>query len=257
MSVLILAEGDYHCGNLLGLVPPSEQTGKLKHVQKILWDWRKAEIAAIGPVDIHMINGDLTDGPGKKDSIGLLTTDTEEQAEWAEEAVRQVQAKTRFFTYGSPYHVNTSYNTERSIAKAFDCDIADTARFQVNGKRFKFRHVVGRSDTPYGQGTQVQKEIVRDVLQAALDDHDQADIQGRSHCHYWTRVDVKDKTAFTMPCWELPLDTKGSVYPRTLRTMYYDVGFVLIEVMDDGEVIIRPRRMDIRGLTKVRYEVIK
>jgi hypothetical protein len=36
MSVLILAEGDYHCGNLLGLVPPSEQTGKLKHIQKIV-----------------------------------------------------------------------------------------------------------------------------------------------------------------------------------------------------------------------------
>jgi len=252
-----MAEGDYHCGNQLGLTPPGEWAGPLKVYQKLMWDWRKKEIEAIGHIDIHMINGDLTDGPGRKDSIGLLTTDTETQAEWAEESARLVKASSRFFTYGSPYHVNTSYNVERSIAKAFGCVIDDTARFQVHGKKFKFRHVVGRSDTPYGQGTQIMKEIVRDALQAVFDDHDTADIQGRSHVHYWTRVDVKDKTAFSMPAWEFPIDSKGSVYPRTLRTMYYDVGYVLIEVMDGGEVIIRPRVMDLKNIVKHDYRIVK
>lgn len=256
MSVLILAEGDYHCGNLLGLVPPSEQGGKLGKSQKILWDWRQKEIDSIGPVDIHMVNGDLTDGPGKKDSIGLATTDTEEQAEWAIEAVSLVNSKQKYFTYGSPYHVNTSYNIEAGIAGHFKCPIADTARFQVNGKRFKFRHVAGRSDTPYGQGTQILKEIARDILQSSIDDHESAHIQGRSHVHYWSRADIRGRTAFTMPCLELPLDTKGSIYPRTLRTMYYDVGLVLIEVLDDGEVIIRPRIMDIKSMMPHIYEVV-
>lgn len=249
----ILVENDLHCGNILGLTPPAYWRADLQAIQRVMWDFREAQLAAIDPVDIHVINGDAVDGPGRKDSLGHLTTDLDLQAEMAIECIERVQAGTRIFTYGSPYHVTAFGNVETAIAKHFGQLPQDTARFQVHGRKFNFRHVVGRSDVPNGQGAQTAKEITRDLLQAILDGHDPADVYGRAHVHYFYMVMFKGRTAFSGPCWELPIDMPGSVYPRTLRTQYYDVGLTLIEVDDTGEIFIRPRIMKLNQFFPKEY----
>lgn len=251
--ITMLHEGDYHCGNALGLTPPDELDPRARAILEPMWAFREAEIKAIGKVDIHIVGGDIVDGPGKKDTIGLLTTDLYRQAEWAEACVERVKARHRYFNFGSSYHVVNGLNVEAMVAKAFDAPIQDYVRLRVKGKRFNFRHFVGRSDVERGQPAQAAREITRALIQEALEGYEAADIFGRDHVHYYTRADIGDRVAYTCPGWELNVETPGSVYPRGLRTQYYDVGYTLIQIDNQGEVYIRPRRMKLAKIYPKEY----
>ena len=248
----ILHEGDYHCGNFLGLTPPKHMA-EMAHILKPMWDFRERELKSIGPVDIHIVGGDLIDGPGRKDSIGLFTTDLDTQKEWAIECVDRVKAKHRYFNYGSAYHVVASGNAEGAVANAFASPIADYTLLRVKNKRFNFRHFVGRSDIEKGQPGQLAREITRALIQEVLDGFEAADIYGRDHVHYYTRADLGDRTAYSCPAWELNVENKGSVYPRGLRTQYYHVGYTLIQIDNAGEIYIRPRWMRLSSLYPKEY----
>ena len=251
--IRILVESDYHCGHVLGLTPPDWQTKQSRKFAGPVWDWREALIEEIGHIDIHILNGDLTDGPGRKETIGLFTTDVEEQAEIAAECARRVRAKKRFLTYGTPFHTVSTLSHESLVAKELGAEIYETLRLEAGGVKFNFRHVVGRSDIPYGQGTQVQKEIVREQLNALAEGYDEASIMVRSHVHYFHHVETSRAHAFTTPAWELPNpDSDGNIYARKLRTLYYDMGAVLIEV-SDGEATIRKQLMPLRVAIKRDY----
>lgn len=250
----ILVEGDYHCGNLLGLTPPDCWSPKLEAMQRVMWDFREAELKAIGPVDVHVMNGDLVDGPGRKDSMGHLTTDLDEQALMAIECAERVKAKHRVVTYGSPYHVNLNNNIERAIAQHFGIEIHDTARFKVAGKKFNFRHVIGRSDVPGGPGAQTEKEITNDLLRSTFMGHEPADVYGRQHVHYFYMVNNGSQVAFSGPAWELDIDAPGNIYPRTLRTLRYRIGFTVIDVDTTGEVFVRPRMLKVNDHFPKEYQ---
>jgi hypothetical protein len=256
--ISILLEGDFHCGNLLGLGHPDHWPKDKQKAAVALWDARSAVLKQIGKVDIHILGGDLVDGPGKKETVGLLTTDVNEQCDWAEEAIREVKADHRYFVYGTPYHVVTGGGrAEDAIAKSFGVKPRETWRIgPLHGVHLMDRHVVGRSDIPYGQGTQLWKEWVRDQLHAAVDEHTPAHIHIRHHVHYFFEVRNAYGRVISCPTWELPLidGYGGSPYPWTLRTMYYDVGCILIEIDRTGEVFIRPQLMKIREVARKDYE---
>jgi hypothetical protein len=56
----------------------------------------------------------------------------------------------------------------------------------------------------------------------------------------------------------LPDPDRGrAIYARRLRTMYYDVGLVYVEIDRQGEVYIRPRRMPLKVLVPKEYIVCK
>lgn len=249
-----ILEADWHCGHLLGLTSPDHWKKKYRRYEEPLWDWRAGEISKIGPVDFHGMLGDLVDGPGVKESIGLLTTDMAEQVEMATEAAEVVQAKYRFICYGTPLHTVSTSSHEGAIAKGLGCEARETWRLEFGGRKFHFRHVVGRSDIPYGQGTQVAKEIVRDELQSMAEGFDPAEFFARAHVHYYHQVETAKKTAFTLPALMLPNpDEDGNIYARKLRTMYYDVGFVLVEIDQEGEVYIRKRIMPLQIAIRREY----
>jgi hypothetical protein len=255
--ITILHEGDYHCGSKLGLTPPDHVPPKMRPVLGKLWDWRERELKAVGPVDLHILNGDLTEGPGTKSAMGLLTANLDDQADWAIECAERVKMRPggeRRLTYGSDYHAVLSANVERQIAVHFKARIADTILLRVKGVRLNFRHFCGRSDIERGQFTQDAREITRALLQEVNDGFEAADIFGRSHVHYWSRVGIKDREAYTAPAWKLPLDDPGETYPRKLRGQYYDVGFVLIQIDNSGEVYIRPRKMRLIEHFPRKYE---
>jgi len=255
--ITILDEGDYHTGHRLGLTPPDHMASKaLQATLGKLWAWREAELAAIGPVDIHLLGGDLTEGDGKKGAMPLLETDMGNQADWAEECARRVKLKkggSRFAVFGSDFHVVAATSVERGIAKALGCPIEDTIRLRIRGKRFNWRHFCGRSDIERGQPTQDAREITRELIQEVLDGSEAADIYGRHHVHYYSRADIGNRTAYTCPAWELPLPDKSVTYPRKLRAQYYHVGYTLIQIDDHGEVYIRPRWMRLVDYFPRRY----
>ena len=250
----ILVEGDYHCGNILGLTPQRHWSDRWQGVQEVMWNFRESELKALGKVDIHVMNGDLVDGPGRKDSMGHLTTDLDEQADMAIECAERVRAKHRVVTYGSPYHVNLNQNIERKVADYFSVEIHDTARFKVAGKKFNFRHVVGRSDVPGGPGAQTEKEITNDLLRSTFMGHEPADVYGRQHVHYFYLVNNGSQIAFSGPAWELDIDVPGSIYPRTLRTLRYRVGYTVIDVDSTGEVYVRPRMLTVNNFFPKEYQ---
>lgn len=256
--ITIFHEGDYHSGNRLGLTPPDHIPPDLEPLLRPLWDWREAELKAVGPVDVHILDGDLTDGPGYKSSMGLITSNLDDQADWAAESAQRVRLKRggeRHLAYGSDYHVVNSANVERQIAKALGSPISDTILLKVKGVRFDFRHFCGRSDIERGQPTQIAREITRALIKEMTQGTEAADYYGRSHVHYYSRVDLGDRTGYTCPAYQLPLDIPGSTYPRRLRTQYYHVGYTLIQIDNQGEVYIRPRIMRLAALYPKEYHV--
>jgi hypothetical protein len=250
-----LIEADLHCGHVLGLTPPDWWSKHNRKFAEPVWNWRRDLIKRIGEIDLHIVLGDMTDGPGKKETIGLLTTDVEEQANMACQSIEMVKAGKRFLTYGTPLHTVSTLSHESLVASGVGAEIFETLRIDIGGVRCNFRHVVGRSDVPYGAGTQLYKEAVRDQLQALIQEYQDADVFGRAHAHYFWHEETATKHAFICPTWELPNpDEDGNIYARKLRTMYYDMGAVLIEI-DCGEVRILKQIMPLK--VAIRREYIK
>ena len=244
----LLAIGDTHCGNLLGLTPPAWWNDRTPPTQRPMWEWYAKELATIGAVDILVLNGDLVDGEGKKETIGLLTTDVDEQAEMAVACLKDIVAKKRFLTYGTPFHTVGSSSYEKRIADALNSPVSATLMLDVDGMKFNFRHVAGRSDVPYGQGTQLYKEVVRDMLQSVIEEYSCADVVVRSHVHYYLHMDDGDRHAVSLPCLQVP----ESVFARGLRTMYYRLGMVLF-LVDDGQVTVELHKMPLKIVRRREY----
>jgi hypothetical protein len=248
----ILCLSDFHCGSLLGLTPREYQSDDTRFIAGEVWDWYCGTLERIGKVDACVLNGDAVDGEGKKETIGQLTTDTHKQAEMAVSCLMNVNTKRFYLTYGTPFHTVGSYSYEETVADLMNCSIHDTVLLEVHGRRFNFRHVAGRSDIPYGQGTQLFKEAVRDLLQAAVESYDAADFVIRGHVHYYCRIENAKTCAISLPCMQIP----DGIFGRRMRALYYDIGMVLLEVGEDGEVVVRKYIMPLKLVRRREYECL-
>jgi len=251
-SKRILVVSDLHSGSTVGLTPPAWQAGKWEFAEAPLWDWYADTVKKIGPVDVCVVNGDMVDGEGKAETIGLLTTDVEEQAEIAATALKCIKAKKMYMTYGTPFHTVGALNYEHLVADRMGCGIADTVFLEANGVKISFRHVTGASGTPYTQGTQAYKEAVRDLVQAVENDEEPADVVVRSHVHNYFRAESPERMAITTPCLQVPV----SVFGRRCRSWRYHLGMVLFEVSQDGLVWVQPHIMPLKLTVKREYETV-
>ena len=246
----LLFMGDTHCGAVTGLLPPQYQSEETEPVAGPLWTWYSETVAEIGPVDALCLTGDLVDGPGVKDlGNGHVSTDTEEQANIAASALAIVKARRTYAVYGTPYHTVTTWSAENMVARLIGARIADSQYLQVYGRRISIRHVVGRSDTPYGQGTLAHKELIRDLMTALQDRQEPADIVVRGHVHTYAAIDDGDRWGIIVPALQLP----GSVFGRTQRPWRYRVGMVLLEISPDGAVNMQRRLMPLELVRKREY----
>lgn len=248
----ILVIADTHGGSRLGLTPPEWIPPDTAMVLKPMWNWYEKTVKDIGVVDAAILNGDGVDGEGKKDDLEQLTTDTLKQAEIAAAALSRIRTRRWYLTYGTPYHTVGSYSYEEPLADALNGSIKDTHLLDVEGHKFSFRHVAGRSDTPYGQGTQLFKEAVRDMMLSLLEDREAAEITVRSHVHYFCRMESSRKTAVSTPCFQVP----ASVFGRRCRHFFYDIGMVLIEVTRD-RVDIQKIIMPLKIVKKQEFVCVK
>lgn len=232
--------GDIHGGSKFGLTHPDYQPPIYESFMLPFWTWWENEMRHIGDLDFAVGNGDLVEGPGKKQNHEHLTTDMTEQQEIAARAIEIIPAKRVFLTYGTPYHVTGNQDWEDGVAELVGAEeIKEQMRIRYLGATMQFRHHGGRSDTPYGQGTQIFKEWVRDRLQADIYEYEGADAVFRNHVHYYFKVENAVGQAVSVPCLKLPLE----VYGRKLRTMLYDIGYVIVEIDEEGEVHTRKRLM--------------
>jgi len=241
---------DLHCGSICGLTPPRYWSEDTRGLQEPFWNWYKDTLKTIGPVDVLVINGDAVDGEGKKESIGHITTDTLKQADIAVECIEMIKVPARAIhaAYGTDFHVLGTYSYEDAVADKLEVTISDSVLLNIRDKRFNFRHACGRSDIPYGQGTQTFKEAILDILRADAGEYEEADITVRAHVHYYCRMEVGRRVALTLPCLQLPF----TVFGRRCRHAYYDVGMMLIQV-DDAGVNITPYLMPLVTVQKQEY----
>lgn len=227
-----------------------DQAGHLRP----FWDWWEKEIKAIGPVDVAVLNGDLTHGPGKRgSSIEMIRSDTKTQADMAIAALSIIDAKVYRISEGTSFHVVSSYEMERPIAEHFHTTLEDTVRLQMNDLKLNFRHYVGSSRTAYAQGTPIYREVVQDLLKSVERGYDPADIYFRSHVHYHAYMGIYPRVGYTLPCLELP----KSIYGTNVTHTYYHVGFLEFVVHPDSKWEVIPHIMKIKNaLGEISYEQI-
>jgi len=232
----------------------------LRALQEPFWQFWTSALKQIGRVDLAVFNGDLIDGPGRKDSTKHVTTDLGEQVSMAVEIVQAVKADRKKIVRGTGFHVESGTNFEDIIARELRLKACDEYRAEVYGRRLHWRHVVGRSDIPYGQYTQAGKELTNEQLQAEMEDYPAADILLRAHAHYCVGISqLHGATGMLRQVWVLPglqLRRPVSAYVRGLRTWMYHVGVTLIEVEPSGEVFVRPICFPIREYAAIKYDAL-
>lgn len=240
--IKVLLTGDWHCGDVSGLTPPTEQkkSGTLSVLQGKLYDWFEEAVATFGPYDMTIFTGDMTEGEGKKGTIELYETDTERQAEIAAECAEIIPcSKANIYTvYGTPFHTTGTYSYENHFCDTLGIkrpkttqriNIADLVRMNV-------RHVVGRSSIPYGQGTPTLKELTNEMLNAVKQDDVSADVIVRGHAHLSMSVKKGNHEAIVVPCLKYP----ESIFGRRLQEGDYDMGFGVLEIYGYRDWIYKP-----------------
>jgi len=209
-------------------------------------------IIAPALVNAHVHLGDSVDGQGDKErGIAELELDVERQGDMAAEVLGVVKAAKHYLCFGTPYHSSGSHSYERHVARQLGATIEDTQYLRADGLRISARHVVSRSDTPYGQPGLVAKELIRDLLQAQQDDAPRADIVLRGHVHTYAWIDNGMGYAGIVPCLQLP----GGVFGRTQRPWWYRVGVLELRIAD-GYCSQRPHLMTLRDVRRRRYATV-
>ena len=251
-DVRILCTSDTHCGSRWGLTPPDWQNGTVRAWLDPFWKWWVALHKELGSFDAHVHLGDSVDGQGDKErGIAELELDVERQGDMAAEVLGVVKAAKHYLCFGTPYHSSGSHSYERHVARQLGATIEDTQYLRADGLRISARHVVSRSDTPYGQPGLVAKELIRDLLQAQQDDAPRADIVLRGHVHTYAWIDNGMGYAGIVPCLQLP----GGVFGRTQRPWWYRVGVLELRIAD-GYCSQRPHLMTLKDVRRRHYATV-
>ncbi len=253
---------DLHVGDMNGLTPPHHQTSITQAWLDPFWRFYKHTIGQMGKLDVAIWNGDLVEGPARKDHTHLIIPDLGTQVDAAKFAMEQVKTKEHRIVRGTGYHTDAHLSLETRIGKEMGIKVADEERLLVHGRRLHFRHVVGRSDIPYGQYTQLGKELINNLLEAYFEDGEPADALFRGHVHYcfeigqWHGGKGFMRKAVSNPamCLRGPRSTS---YVRQLRTWKYDVGVGLIEVDPKSkQVFYQAIGFPIKNYWKRSYECL-
>lgn len=247
---------DTHCGNIGGLVPVGHMQDDYRATQIPFWNWFERSVSEYGPFDFAICVGDLVDGEGKKGTLDTIATSIDKQAEWAADILRflDIDSEHVYLVRGTPFHTNGACEYENKIAEALNCSIADTQKLEIEGWRIHSRHVVGRSDIPYGQATPLLKELARCEAEALRDCKPVPDIIIRAHVHYSCFVGKHGRLAIDCPCLCLPI---GSANGRRYMAWEYDVGFGVLELEEKKEPIYHPVIMPIRNVHTEEYLCVK
>lgn len=214
-SVLIV--GDLHCGSMGGLTHPDWIVSQgrsqfFSQLQEEMWDLYVQSLKELGEVDVLIVNGDVIDGKGARSGgTELITSDLIEQTDMAVAAIDQINAKSVYFTYGTPYHTAPGgEDFDRIVADQFHASIHDELDLDVEGVLFNVRHKIGTSSSPYNRSQPVGRARLWDSLRAMRNEDRRADVYVRSHVHYFSFCGESDWIAFTLPALQSNMTKFGA-----------------------------------------------
>lgn len=252
-KILFLA--DLHCGNIAGIAPPGYRSDAVREIQETFWNWFISELDAHGPYDGVFVMGDVVDGEGKKGTLDTFETNIQRQAEAAAEVIKAARVEPDFIwmVRGTPFHTNGTLEYEDITAKILGCSIKNVQKREIEGWKVHTKHVIGRSDIPYGQATPLLKELDRLEGEAFKEEKDAPDIIARAHVHYDCLTRKHFRQAFDCACLELPLDGANS---RRYSSAEYDVGFEIGHFERDRLPFIEPVVMPLRLIKDEGYQCV-
>lgn len=254
MRLLILS--DTHCGATSGLTPPQFFHEELKSVQFPFWKWFGESVRKYGPYDAVLGLGDMVDGEGKKGTLDTAITDVGKQAQAAAFilGLLNVPNDRIYLVRGTPFHSDGATFYEDKIAEYLPgVSIKNVQKLNIEGWKIHARHVQGRSDIPYGQGTPLYKELARMEHEAFRDQKDAPDIVLRGHVHYSAHVGKHGRLAIACPCLQLPLSESNG---RRYSAWEYDVGFGVLTLERDREPIWQPVLMEMKIIKDEGYQCV-
>lgn len=185
---------DLHCGHETGLTPPDwnpiysthSEKYPLYRMRRAMWKFYADTMEELQPIHALCINGDGTDGKGKKSgSTELLTADRIEQADMVIAAADEAKAEKVVVTSGTPYHTGNSEDFEKLVAKHYGVPLDHRVWPEINGVVFDVRHAIGRSSIPHGRMTPLAREKLWSGLMAEHGEYPRAHVVVRSHTHYF------------------------------------------------------------------------
>lgn len=162
--------------------------------------------------DVLLVNGDCIEGRQERQGgAELITNDRNVQVDMAVEAINSWRAKKTLITYGTQYHTGSqAEDFEYNIAQRTGSQIGGHLFFNLGGATIDARHKVGSSTIPHGRATSLLREMMWNLMQAAMDDAPKADIFIRSHVHYHMWIEQPGRVMFTTPALQLSRGRYGS-----------------------------------------------
>lgn len=249
-----LVVSDIHCGSIYGLLPPGFVTfegveKKLNVGQQYLWEcWEDfCNRAKEFKPDFVIANGDLVDGPQKKNQGSELSLITPgDQGRAATDTLRVLRKATGpaakwYFTQGTPYHVGNFGDAEEEIAHQCTAEkyhSVGTGKYcrevlwlKVEGVIIEAAHHVSGTTGLY-RLTGIDREMQWSAM-AGKDDLKgvpKSDLLVRSHLHHFVSGEHASKQGIITPCWQLQ-----TRYARkhSVSRLLPDIGGILLTV--DGE----------------------
>lgn len=224
----VVVLSDLHCGHEVGLTPPDWQ---IAVIQGELWDTYAEMIEKLRPIDVLIVNGDMIDGKGMRSGgTELITSDRQEQAEMATEAIAFTDATEIYLTYGTPYHTGKGEDWEAVVARNLGVPIEPQLWVNVNGIVFDAKHFISASSVPHGRHTSIARDRLWNILWADMEQQPKSDVIIRSHVHYFNFAGGSSWVAMTTPA----LQGLGSKFGSRIPSGTVDFGLVYFDVDDDG-----------------------
>ena len=247
MKDLIIS--DLHVGSYYGLMPEKviveDRTGqrmiiKPNSTQKAMLDYFNKMLKDVGPVDNLIVNGDICDGPQKK-SMGknVWTNDLYAQSKAAIELLSRIKAKHVYCTMGSDYHSMEDRPLEQYVAEQLKGEYGDDLIIEHEGlARFHVAHNVPVSSSSWQyRSTPIARDMLLMAVNQANEEYGKIDLVVRSHAHYWVCVGLGHQWGLITPGWQVrtPFAVKRDMISSP------DVGWVVVDIDDDGELDIKER----------------
>lgn len=239
---------DLHSGSNFALIPPDRLATGTKRKHKDWTDakwalWLKARKNAskfweqfmalkrqLPKIDYCYILSDNIEGhQGKGGSAALVSADVAEQRDIAVEILNRLLDGAGnpkvYGCRGTPYHVTGTGGTESDdiiYDRLHNMQAYDDILFcETGGLIWRLQHFIARSGTPYGKQTPISKQLIQNMLSAAMGKEHDANVSLFGHVHYscGAAFPSAGKYGFALPA----LKARGESYGRQFND-FYDVG---------------------------------
>jgi hypothetical protein len=253
----IVVLSDMHCGHNLGLTPEVYQYKldnptfyKQAHLQRELWNWYKKDIQTMGKkCDYLVVNGDAIDGDAKKNNgVELISTDRSVQAAIAAECINEWEYEKLFIVAGTGYHTGSAEDWESYLADQLGGHFKENLFLEVNNVRFNFVHHISTGRVEQNRVSAALRSALFQEMESYRRGYDAPDFIVRSHAHIYTYGELASVRAMITPALQI-----NSSYGVRRCEGHTDLGYVIIDVYEDGRIVMTPRLVKMTN-SIVKYE---